>query len=522
MKLCQVIGLLGALPLLLFFYFPLLKLLSDGILGSSGAFSYLSPEFWRLVCFTYGQAILSTVLSCVVGTALALVSSDWEFLGKKVIWTLSLLGFVLPAIIVVNAMVLTWGASSVFSRPLNVLGISSFAYGISGILLCHVFMNFPLFLKNMTLALRENGRSEEMSAMSLGASRLRTLILITLPKTGATLLHTGLLSFVLCSSSFMVVLLLGGGPRYSTLEVAIYQAVKVELDIPLACRLAVFQIAVGVLLFGVLSRVGRTRVPMQSHWTPIFAPRSSRNRRLGLLIAWVTFIVLVVGPLGTLALDGLFQSPTLDWESLANAMGGSLALAVRTATFSLTAALCLAYAARHGSDRRRRVIEVFSTLPIVISSILLSLAWMVTYRDWFFDHRGDPNLIALVQSIGVLPMVFRVIADALTRIPDETIHSAQSLGASGMQIFWWVELKSLRASLFLGLSLAIGYSIGEVGSQLMLLDEHLLTLPLLIYRLMARYQFSESGFVSAILLLFLAVIFAISQRVETRRAQRWT
>ena len=49
--------------------------------------------------------------------------------------------------------------------------------------------------------------------------------------------------------SFLVVLILGGGPRYSTIEVGIYQAIKVELDIALAARLALAQMAVSFLVY---------------------------------------------------------------------------------------------------------------------------------------------------------------------------------------------------------------------------------------------------------------------------------
>ena len=43
--------------------------------------------------------------------------------------------------------------------------------------------------------------------------------------------------FMLCFTSFTIVLALGGGPQNSTLEVAIYQAIFFEFDLPKAALL---------------------------------------------------------------------------------------------------------------------------------------------------------------------------------------------------------------------------------------------------------------------------------------------
>ena len=50
-------------------------------------------------------------------------------------------------------------------------------------------------------------------------------------------LPTFSLIFMLCFTSFTVVLTLGGGPQYTTLETAIYQAILFEFDLPKAALL---------------------------------------------------------------------------------------------------------------------------------------------------------------------------------------------------------------------------------------------------------------------------------------------
>ena len=60
--------------------------------------------------------------------------------------------------------------------------------------------------------------------------------------------------FVLCFNSFAVVLALGGGPQATTLEVAIYQALKYEFNIAEALTLAWLQFVMAGGVFALLAR----------------------------------------------------------------------------------------------------------------------------------------------------------------------------------------------------------------------------------------------------------------------------
>jgi thiamine transport system permease protein len=51
------------------------------------------------------------------------------------------------------------------------------------------------------------------------------------------------LVFMLCATSFTLVLVLGGGPAATTLEVAIYQALRFDFDPNRAVLLSFIQIA---------------------------------------------------------------------------------------------------------------------------------------------------------------------------------------------------------------------------------------------------------------------------------------
>ncbi|CAN0603225.1 unnamed protein product, partial [Ectocarpus sp. 12 AP-2014] len=65
-----------------------------------------------------------------------------------------------------------------------------------------------------------------------------------------------LVIFVICTTSFAVALTLGGGPKATTVELAIYQALRFEFDLSKAAFLSLIQLAITIVAAAVLLRVG--------------------------------------------------------------------------------------------------------------------------------------------------------------------------------------------------------------------------------------------------------------------------
>ena len=65
---------------------------------------------------------------------------------------------------------------------------------------------------------------------------------------------------MLCITSFTIVLTLGGGPRATTLEVAIYQALRFDFDPARAVTLTLLQIALTFVVVVALTRLGADTV----------------------------------------------------------------------------------------------------------------------------------------------------------------------------------------------------------------------------------------------------------------------
>ena len=145
-----------------------------------------------------------------------------------------------------------------FRRPVQRVGGQSWPgiYGLSGILVAHVFFNLPLATRLFLEALGTVPADQWRLASQLGMGARPAFRLIEWPALRAALPGVAGLVFMLCITSFTIVLTLGGGPAATTLEVAIYQALRFDFDPARAVTLTLLQIALTFVVVLALTRLG--------------------------------------------------------------------------------------------------------------------------------------------------------------------------------------------------------------------------------------------------------------------------
>src|SRR5690606_1240962 len=129
-------------------------------------------------------------------------------------------------------------------------------YGLGGILVAHVFFNLPLATRLFLEALDTIPNDQWRLAAQLGMGPWAMWRLIEWPVLRAALPGIAGLVLMLCITSFTIVLTLGGGPAATTLEVAIYQALRFDFDPARAAVLTLVQLALTLALLLAMSRLG--------------------------------------------------------------------------------------------------------------------------------------------------------------------------------------------------------------------------------------------------------------------------
>ena len=112
---------------------------------------------------------------------------------------------------------------------------------------------------------------------------------------------------MLCITSFTIVLTLGGGPAATTLEVAIYQALRFDFDPARAVTFTLLQIALTAIVMFVLTRLGANAAIDAS--LPVCARvnslRSARPEAAFNAALIVLALIFVAGPIAATVISGL-------------------------------------------------------------------------------------------------------------------------------------------------------------------------------------------------------------------------
>ena len=334
----------------------------------------LGAADWSAIRFTLTQALISAGLSVALAIPAARALARRRFPGRTALVTLLGAPFLLPAIVAVFGLVAIWGRSGLFSDALGLAGRGPLdIYGLTGVVLAHVFFNLPLVTRLILQGWTTIPAEQFRLAAQLGFAPGDTFRQIELPMLRGIVPGAFVLVFLLCMTSFAVALTLGGGPRATTIELAIYQAVRFDFDLSRAALLALIQFALCAAITALALRMSAEAVFGGGAGAPVerwdAARRGLRATDAIILVALALFTGL---PLGAVVLNGaaamLAGLPDAFWPAAARSLGVALASA------ALAIALGLALAALVDGLRARgrgRVTEGFGLMTLAASPFVL-------------------------------------------------------------------------------------------------------------------------------------------------------
>ncbi len=244
---------------LLFFYLPLIFVLRDAIIAPSGVITLeflinalSSPLNQYFIQFTMNQAIISAIITVIIGLPGAYIFSRYQFIGDNSLKTILTIPFVLPPVVVVLGFVLLLGPNGILnSLMMTIFNLENPPIHIyktfQGIILVHAFYNVPIVLRLVSSSWSKANVDMEEVATSLGSRRFHFFRYVTFPQISSSILASGILSFLYCFTSFAIVLSLGG-IQFKTLEVQIYSLFHYRYDFQQAASLALFQLIITSVL----------------------------------------------------------------------------------------------------------------------------------------------------------------------------------------------------------------------------------------------------------------------------------
>ncbi len=458
----QLLWLIPLLFLAVFFFYPLLSILTKALSSNR----LLIPTEWNRIIqpllFTFGQAILSALLTLVIGLPVAFLFVKYSFSGKSFLRILTTVPFILPTVVVAAAFNAMLGPRGWLNLVLmNILHLTNppihFLNTLGAILLAHVFYNTTIIIRIIGTAWSGLNPRFEQAAKSLGASPQQVFLYVTLPLLLPSIVAALLLVFLFDFTSFGVILLMGG-PAFSTLETEIYTQAIHLLNLPLAAVLSIIQLISTLLTTLFILR-------FSSRWlitlTPNFRledaqPAKSTSSRLFVFFMSTILVLIFILPILSLILSSFIQiqsdngvlgglhvrfTATYYAELFINsrdsifyippirAIANSLIYASSTMIIALILGVVTVFVSRI-KNQINRLLDHIIMLPLGTSAVTLGLGYIIVLSSTGLNLPLYSLIIPIVHSLVAFPFVVRTLQPALSAIPDSLHLAAATLGAT--------------------------------------------------------------------------------------------
>lgn len=436
--------------------------------------------------------------------------------------------FALPSILAVLGFVVWYGNNGILNSILISLGLVEkpikFLFSFPSVILAHVYLNFPVALSLLTSALSNMDEKEEMASRTLGKGRLKTFFSTTLPKIRGTLLSSFLLIFLFCFPSFLIVMSLGGSPKYYTIEAEIYRRTYTDVNTVSSSSLALFSFCIMALL---ILFTGYGREEKRSSRARRAIRRTKGLKSLEAFILSLLILLFILPPILSILYrafftkDGSFtlkawndiisKAPTGAGTGL-SAIINSIVIAI---TSSLTAVSLSSAIAISSVRRKSRIVPLLTSLPMAAGSVSLGLGFSFLASS----IRGKTLLLSyilvmLAHLVTVMPFAIRTMMPGAKRIPERLEYASMSLGKSQYYTYRKIDHPMLSPYRRRAFAFAFALSMGEVNATMALAEGKVTTLPILIYKMINQYNYQGASALALLLLILAITVFSIGEREE--------
>lgn len=404
----------GALATALLVLVPIGFLVAQALSVGFGAAARLlvRPLVGELLVNTLLLTIAATAAASVLGVAVAWCVERSDLPLRRLWAVLAALPLAVPAFVTSYGWVSLTPAVQGFGGALGIVTLSHYA----------------LVYLPVSAMLRRGDRTPEESARSLGHSRFRTFLRVTLPQTRPALLGGALLVAVHLLAEFGAFSML----QFRTFTTVIYDQYRLGFDTAAASMLATVLVALCAIVLALELRV-RGRMPHVR--VGLGPPRPAERQALGratplVLFAFAALIgVALAVPLATLGywlLRG--SSAGFPAADLLDATTRSLELGLGAAALTTALALPVAILAVRYPSRLATLLERGTYVSYALPGIVVALALItISVRRLPLLYQTT-TLLLVAYSVLFLPLAVVSVRAAMAQAPPALEEAARSLG----------------------------------------------------------------------------------------------
>lgn len=452
-------------------------------------------QYPQILLNTLTVSVAATVMALMFGFVMAWILTRTNVPGRHLFEQLMAVPYYLTPLLGALAWSMLGAPESGFINQIwralggngHLIDINT-AYGIAWVMALFegsvAFVMIAAVMKSMDPALEE-------ASQVIGASRLRTMLRITLPLVVPGVLGAAIFVFAEMLGSFAAALVLGLPSRYYVITTAIYQLVQ---QYPPKIQVAA---AMGVSLFAVMFFMLflYRRIVMAGSYVTItgkaFRPRVADVGRLRYVLLGVCLLYLLAAvglPLLTLLYASLQKIAVAfpvagNWtlenfrvamtmNAVRSALVNSLLLGFGTATIGVVLMGLLAWLIYRSRLPGSGLIEYIVMFPQAVPRLVFAFGLMWAWVVFPIPIYGTLWLLLLAYLTVFLPLGVRTIAGVMLQIDKSLEECAQMCGASWAFRVRTVTIPLLVPGLIAAWLLLFIASVRELGASILLMGPH--------------------------------------------------
>ncbi|MEX2648072.1 MAG: putative 2-aminoethylphosphonate ABC transporter permease subunit [Alphaproteobacteria bacterium] len=404
-----VLGLLFAVAIV----FPLYALLSKSFQDKHGAFVglanferyFATPALFYSIQNSLEIAVVSTAITIALAFVYAYALNRSCMPLRGLFRGIALVPILSPSLLPGISFVYLFGNQGMIKW---VMGEASI-YGPIGIVMGEVFWTFPHALIILTTALAMSDARLYEASTTLGASKLRTFVTVTLSGCRYGLISAVFVVFTLVITDFGVPKVIGG--QYNVLATDIYKQVIGQQNFSMGAVVGLILLLPAAFAFMADRYAQRRQVAQLSARAVPYQPRPARGFDLAMFGFCAVVGALILGILGVAGFASLVKFWPYDlslslknyrfdlmdgggWASYWN----SIEMATWTAIIGTVVVFVGAYLVEktRGFTAGRTVIQFLAMMPMAVPGLVLGLAYI-----FFFNHPDNP-LGFLYRTMAIL------------------------------------------------------------------------------------------------------------------------
>ncbi|MAC42572.1 MAG: iron ABC transporter permease [Deltaproteobacteria bacterium] len=507
---------LNVLLVLLFIFYPVVKILFSALLNEDGALAPVlfleklaSSRIWQLSCLNSSLncgvawnslylAILVGVTTTLLGLAFALLVTRTSIRGKQTLRAITLLPIITPPFVIGLAVILLFGRSGVVNNFLEwAFGVppTRWIYGLPGVWFAQTMAFTPIAFLVLIGVVEGVSPSMEEAAQTLRANRWQTFQSVTWPLMRPGLANAFLLGFIESLADFGNPLVLGG--NFDVLSTQIFFAIAgAQADQGMAAVLALVLLGFTLTAFWIQRRwLGqRSYVSVTGKGDAGIPVRLPQRVRTAIAFVCVPFGVLTLTLYGMILFGGFVETWGykhnftfkhyidafalgwsdefgLMWEGSAwNSFWTTLQISAISAPLTAGLGLLTAWLLVRQRFAGKDVFEFITMLSFAIPGTIIGIGYILAFNVPPIEITGTGIILIVCFLFRNMPTGIRAGVAAMAQLDPSLDEASLTLGAPSSTTLRKILLPLLRPALLAALVFSFVRAMTAISAVIFLVS----------------------------------------------------